>query len=99
MTTLQVHQFPCLDDNYGYLVHDPESGLTATIDTPEVEAIFNALGEKNWSLDFILIPITMTTMRAVILKLKRRQGARSLAPAQMPNAFPASMSASEKAIQ
>ncbi|MBM3596194.1 MAG: hydroxyacylglutathione hydrolase, partial [Alphaproteobacteria bacterium] len=24
--TLRVHQFPCLDDNYGYLLHDPDSG-------------------------------------------------------------------------
>ena len=53
MSTLEIHQFPCLDDNYGYLIHDPASGLTATIDTPEVNAINAALVEKNWSLDFI----------------------------------------------
>ena len=53
MSTLEIHQFPCLDDNYGYLIHDPASGLTATIDTPEVDAINAALVEKNWSLDFI----------------------------------------------
>ena len=53
MSTLEIHQFPCLDDNYGYLIHDAASGLTATIDTPEVDAINAALVEKNWSLDFI----------------------------------------------
>ena len=53
MSTLEIHQFPCLDDNYGYLIHDAASGLTATIDTPEVDAINAALKEKNWSLDFI----------------------------------------------
>jgi len=53
MSTLEIHQFPCLDDNYGYLIHDPASGLTATIDTPEVDVINAALVEKNWSLDFI----------------------------------------------
>ena len=53
MSTLEIHQFPCLDDNYGYLIHDPASGLTATIDTPEVDAINAALVEKNWTLDFI----------------------------------------------
>jgi len=37
MSTLEIHQFPCLDDNYGYLIHDTASGLTATIDTPEVD--------------------------------------------------------------
>ena len=30
---LQIEQFPCLSDNYGYLLHDPASGLTAAVDT------------------------------------------------------------------
>ena len=25
---LQVHQFPCLSDNYGFLLHDPDSGAS-----------------------------------------------------------------------
>ena len=37
MSALEIHQFPCLSDNYGYLVHDPVSGETAVIDTPDVE--------------------------------------------------------------
>lgn len=32
---LEIHQFPCLSDNYGFLLHDPESGETAAIDTPD----------------------------------------------------------------
>ena len=51
---LQVHQFPCLNDNYGFLVHDPVSGATATIDTPEVAPINAALAEKGWTLTHIL---------------------------------------------
>jgi len=54
MATLEVHQFPCLSDNYGYLVHDPDAGLTATIDTPEVAAINTALKQKGWRLTHIL---------------------------------------------
>ncbi len=54
MATLQIHQFPCLGDNYGYLVHDPDSGLTATIDSPDAEAIGRALAERGWKLDYIL---------------------------------------------
>jgi hydroxyacylglutathione hydrolase len=50
---LQIHQFPCLEDNYGYLVHDPASGYTACIDTPEVEAIERALEKKGWTLTHI----------------------------------------------
>ncbi|MBO6557178.1 MAG: hydroxyacylglutathione hydrolase [Pseudomonadales bacterium] len=51
---LEVHQFPCLSDNYGYLIHDPEAGVTATIDTPEVDPINAALKEKGWQLTHIL---------------------------------------------
>jgi hydroxyacylglutathione hydrolase len=53
-TKLEVHQFPCLEDNYGYLVHDPISGYTATVDTPEVEAIERALTDKGWQLSHII---------------------------------------------
>ncbi len=54
MATLQIHQIPCLQDNYGYLIHDPDSGLTATIDTPDAAAIERALDEHGWRLDYIL---------------------------------------------
>jgi len=53
-TQLDVHMFPCLEDNYGYLVHDPDSGFTACIDTPEVEPILRALDQKDWRLTHIL---------------------------------------------
>lgn len=54
MPKLEVHQFPCLSDNYGYLVHDSANNLTAAIDTPEVAPINRALEEKGWSLTHIL---------------------------------------------
>ncbi len=54
MASLQVHQFPCLSDNYSYLVHDPDTGLTATIDTPEAGPINAALEQKGWTLTHIL---------------------------------------------
>jgi hydroxyacylglutathione hydrolase len=45
--------FPCLNDNYGFLVHEPDAGLTATIDTPEVASINAALEAKDWTLTHI----------------------------------------------
>ena len=54
MAKLEIHQFPCLNDNYGYLVHEPVSGATAAIDTPEVKPILTALEEKGWTLTHIL---------------------------------------------
>ncbi|MBV1876371.1 MAG: hydroxyacylglutathione hydrolase [Pseudomonadales bacterium] len=51
---LEVHQIPCLSDNYGYLIHDTDSDLTASIDTPEVGPINAALAQRGWSLTHIL---------------------------------------------
>ena len=51
---LEVHQFPCLGDNYGFLIHDTASGQTATIDTPEAGPINAALEEKGWTLTHVL---------------------------------------------
>ena len=52
--SIQVKQIPCLDDNYGFLVHDPATGATASIDTPEVDPINAALAEQGWTLTHIL---------------------------------------------
>jgi len=54
MTTLEIFQFPCLSDNYGVLLHDPETRATASIDAPDAAAIRAALNQKNWSLSHIL---------------------------------------------
>jgi hydroxyacylglutathione hydrolase len=52
--SLTVHQFPCLSDNYGFLVRDDASGKTATIDTPDADAILAELDKLGWTLDLIL---------------------------------------------
>ena len=51
---IEIHMFPCLSDNYGFLIHDPQEGSTATIDTPEVGAIESALQAKGWHLTHII---------------------------------------------
>lgn len=51
---LIVHQFPCLSDNYGFLVRDEATGKVAAIDTPDAEAILAELGRLGWPLDMIL---------------------------------------------
>ncbi len=51
----EVHQFTCLSDNFGVLVHDPETRRTASIDAPEAEPILAALAEKGWDLTDILV--------------------------------------------
>ena len=51
--TLQVHQFPCLSDNYGFLLHDPASGETACIDTPDADAYLREADAKGWRITAI----------------------------------------------
>lgn len=77
---LEVHQFACLEDNYGYLVHDRESGLTAAIDTPSAEAIRQALAAKGWTLDFILNTHHHTDHAGGNLELKHETGCRIVGP-------------------
>lgn len=45
-----VHMFPCLKDNYGFLLHDPDSGETACIDTPESARILAEAEAKGWKI-------------------------------------------------
>ena len=47
---LQVHQFPCLSDNYGFLLHDPDSGETAAIDTPDGAEYLRQAEAKGWRI-------------------------------------------------
>ncbi len=48
--SLEVHQFACLSDNYGYLLHDPVSNETACIDTPDADAYLREAGLKGWQI-------------------------------------------------
>jgi len=47
---LEVHQFACLSNNYGFLLHDPASAETACIDTPDAEACLREAAAKGWRI-------------------------------------------------
>lgn len=52
---LSVHLFPCLTDNYGFLIRDEATGMTAAVDTPDGERILAELERLGWGrLDLIL---------------------------------------------
>ncbi len=54
MANVEIHQFPCLSDNYGVLIRDSISGLVASIDAPNAAQVEAALIEKGWKLTHIL---------------------------------------------
>jgi len=47
---LEVHQFPCLSDNYGFLLHDVASQETVCIDTPDADAYLREAARKGWQI-------------------------------------------------
>lgn len=47
---LSVHQFPCLNDNYGFLAHDPDSGETVAIDTPDADRYIAEADALGWKI-------------------------------------------------
>lgn len=72
--------FPCLADNYGYLVHDAAARVTATIDTPDAEAIRAALEAKGWTLTHILNTHHHADHAGGNLALKRATGCTIVGP-------------------
>ena len=53
MSAIEIAQFACLSDNYGYLVHHAASGETASIDTPDAAPLLAALADRDWGLTAI----------------------------------------------
>src|SRR5262249_6795219 len=51
----EIRTFPCLSDNFGYLIHDDATKATASIDAPEAGPIIKALEREGWKLTDILI--------------------------------------------
>ena len=52
--SLLVHQFPCLQDNYGFLLKDEATGQVACVDTPDATRILAELELRGWKLDLII---------------------------------------------
>lgn len=47
---IEIHQFPCLSDNYGFLLHDPATGETVCIDTPDAEEYLRQAAARGWRI-------------------------------------------------
>lgn len=52
---LEIVTVPCRQDNYAFLVHDPDTGGTVLVDAPEAGPIEAALDDLGWRLDDILL--------------------------------------------
>ena len=80
MSSLEIHMFPCLADNYGYLLHDAQANLTAAVDTPDADAILRECGAKGWKLTHILNTHHHSDHAGGNLALKRATGCTIIGP-------------------
>lgn len=83
MTAPLIRQFPCLDDNYAFLVHDPISGETIAIDTPDTDAILRELDGAGWRLSAIWNTHWHADHAGGNAALKAATGAQIIGPAEV----------------
>jgi hydroxyacylglutathione hydrolase len=77
--TADIRLIECLTDNYGLLVHDPQTGATVAIDAPEAEPIIEVLEAKGWRLTDILVTHHHPDHTGAIPELKARYDCRVVA--------------------
>lgn len=76
----EIRLFPCLSDNFGYLIHDPVTKATASIDAPEAGPIVKALQREGWTLTDILVTHHHNDHVGGIAELKAKYNCRVVAP-------------------
>ena len=86
---LEIRQFPCLSDNYGFLVRDAATGMVATVDTPDADAILRELQASGWGrLDLILNTHWHPDHAGGNARLKTETGCRIVGPAEVERITP-----------
>lgn len=85
---LNIRQFPCLSDNYGFLIRDEATGLAACVDTPDAKAILAQLDQTGWRLAMILNTHWHPDHAGGNEELKAVTGAEVVGPAEVRRIAP-----------
>ena len=80
MAELIVEIIPVLSDNYVYLLHEPEDGVTGVVDPAVAEPVMERLSASGWSLDWILSTHHHADHTAGNLELKELTGCKVAGP-------------------
>jgi hydroxyacylglutathione hydrolase len=80
MAKLEIHQFPCLSDNFGVLIHDADAGITASIDAPDARTVADALKSRGWKLSHIFTTHHHHDHTGGNMELKRDSGCQIVGP-------------------
>ncbi|ODT31962.1 MAG: hydroxyacylglutathione hydrolase [Kaistia sp. SCN 65-12] len=78
--TIKIDQFMCREDNFGVLIHDPESGQTALIDAPQEAPILAAVERTGWKPSLLLITHHHADHVEANLALKKRFSLKIVGP-------------------
>ena len=80
MQSLTVEMIPVLSDNYIYLIHEPEAGVTGVVDPAVAAPVQERLAAKGWSLDWILSTHHHADHTGGNLELKAATGCKIVGP-------------------
>lgn len=78
--SLETIVFPCLSDNYGFLLRCSDTGKTACVDTPDAQEISQQVERRGWGLDYILNTHHHPDHTGGNAALKRKYGATIIGP-------------------
>lgn len=88
MEALHIECFPCRTDNFGVLLHDPETLLTASIDAPEAGAVIAAAERRGWKISHIFTTHHHADHVEGNLELKERYDLSIIGPAAEARKIP-----------
>jgi len=86
--SLTVHQFPCLDDNYGFLIRDDATGKVGCIDTPDGDAVIAAAEAVGWNIDVVFNTHWHPDHAGGNAAVKARFGSHLVGPAEVKEHYP-----------
>lgn len=80
MSALEIEILPILNDNYSYLLHEPESGVVACVDPGEAGPVAERIATRGGRLDQILLTHHHGDHVAGVGALKAQFGAEVIGP-------------------
>ncbi len=85
---IEIDQSICRSDNFAVLVHDPQTGATASIDAPDASAVEARLAARGWRLSHILTTHHHGDHTEGNLALKSAHGCTIIGPAAEADRIP-----------
>lgn len=80
MSKLSIHQYPYMSDNYGVLLHSPDTGETTCIDSGDANATLAAMDKTGWSLSDIWVTHHHADHTDGVVEIKKQTGATVTGP-------------------